>query len=114
MLSREGCKPDRDFTKIHSKRILVHAIKAVLRHLPLRIEQDILVGRHLGTPVDVVSLYEFFRDLTARLDQECAGSHRRITYLEIENLFGRRSRPQVCKDRTQCRSTMGSVSSRGV
>ena len=116
MLPRQRRQPQRQLRQVHGEDVLVHAVQAPLGHQPPRIGQHILVVGHLRRLlVRLPRLHQALGQQAAGLDQERAGSHRRVADLEIEDLLGRRLVTQPLEDRPEAScGRSAAVSDRGV
>jgi len=91
MLARECGEPERHLGKVDGHGVAVHAVQAALRdHAPG--EDDlVLVGGDLRLcVVELPGLDERVGEASARLDEERARAHRRVTDLQVEDLLGPR------------------------
>ena len=95
MVARKGAEPERDLGKVDGHRVSVDAVEALLGDQAPGVDHLVFVrrdGRHRAVRAPRVD--QGVSELATGLDQECAGAHRRIADLEVQDLL-RRRRPAV-------------------
>lgn len=94
-------EPERQLRELHRRRVLVHAVEALLRDEPAGVQVRVAVlfdhAREHALPRP--RRHDLARELAARGHEKRSGAHRRIADLELEDLLRRALRPEACEQR---------------